>query len=239
MYIETFKIVIRMIAIISLYYVLDYFFESTIIIILVVVAAAFFISYNSIFKNDFDYRFKTSCDANSYLDKINKRKSRKKEYIYNTYLAFAYVYIGNYADAKKSIVLVDKELLSNKQDLIDKYYGSKLKIAFSDDDLESYTRILEELEKIYVGENSEVTFEFFEVPKLILEKNYSEAQKKLLELIPHQKRRIYVYELEYYLALAHIGLGNKEDALAVLEFVSSKRFKLIYIEKCKELLESI
>jgi len=239
MYVETFKIVIRMIAIIIIYYVLDYFFESTIIIILVLVAAAFFISYNSIFKYDFDHKLKSLCDADSYLERINKRKSKKNGSIYNTYLAFAHVYIGNYAEAKKSIALVDKEVLSKKRDLIEKYYGSKLKIAFNDNDLDSYTMILKEFEIVYIGQNSEVTFKFFELPKYILEENYSEAQAILLEMIPQQKKRIYIYELEYYLALAHIALDSKEDATAVLEFVSSKQFKLIYIEKCKELLESL
>ncbi len=239
MYIETFKIVIRMVAIITLYYVLDYFFESTVIVVFVIVAAAFFVSYNSIFKYDFDYKLKTACDANAYLNKINKRKSKKDGSIYNTYLAFAHIYIGNYADASKSIALVDKELLSNKQDLIEKYYGSKLKIAFNNNDLESYTVILKEFENIYIDQNSDVTFKFFEIPKYILEENYSEAQAILLEMIPQQKKRIYIYELEYYLALAHIALDSKEDATAVLEFVSSKQFKLIYIEKCKELLESL
>jgi len=239
MYIETFKLSLKMISIIVLYYVLEYFFENIVIIILIVGLAAIFASYNSIFKSDFDYRFKTSCDANSYLDKINKRKSKKQGFIYNTYLAFAHVYIGNYSDAKKSIALVDKKLLSNKQDLTEKYYGAKLKIAFNDNDLESYTMILDEFENIFITENSEVTFEFFKVPKYLLEENYSGVQELLLELIPQQTRRVYIFELEYYLALAHIGLNKKEDAKAVLEFVSSKHFKLIYIERCKELLESL
>ena len=239
MYKESFKIILRMMVVIILYYVLDYLFENTVIIIILVLTAAVFVSYNSLFKNDFDYKLKTSCDVNSYLDKINRRLSNKDEFVYQTYLAFAYVYQGNYEEAKKSIELVDRNLLSGKQDLTDKYYGAALKVLFEEQDLDKYSIMLEEYRLLHQSEESELDFSFFEVPKYILEKDFLKAKELLLELIPSQPKRLYIYELEYYLALVFIELRNTEDAKAVLDFVISKRFNIIYIEKCKTLSESI
>ncbi len=79
----------------------------------------------------------------------------------------------------------------------------------------------------------------FEIPKYILEERYEEIVELLIELIPQQKKKYVVLELEYYLAIAYMKLGNLKDARAVLEFVSSKKYQIFYVERCLELLKTI
>ncbi len=61
----------------------------------------------------------------------------------------------------------------------------------------------------------------------------------MFELIPKQKQSYRVIELEYYLSVAYIALGKDEDAVAVLEFITKRDFKLDYVVKGRALLETL
>ena len=105
--------------------------------------------------------------------------------------------------------------------------------------MDEYKIILSELKLKEFDKSNEIHLKIFDVPLYMLEKRYEEVIELLIELIPVQKKRYLVMELEYYLALAYLEVGRKPDAIAVLEFVGNNRFHLIYNISSRKLLNEI
>ncbi len=236
---DTFIITGKVIGLVITFYILDYLFEKTALIIAISVVGIAFVLYEVFFKSDFDYKLSRMCDAEGYLEKIKIKLNNKDESIYNSHLAFAYVYTGDYKNAANAISKVNIESIIGKEGVLVKYYTARLKLAYNNKDLETYSSILKEFSEIKLSSKLQSNFQIHEIPKLLLEKKYQEVVDILLELIPRQDARNVIMELEYYLAVAHIGIKNMDDAEAVLVFVSGKKYNIVYVEKCKELLETL
>ncbi|MEC9485688.1 MAG: hypothetical protein UMR38_07415 [Candidatus Izemoplasma sp.] len=73
----------------------------------------------------------------------------------------------------------------------------------------------------------------------LIDEEYYKAKELLLLLIPEYKTRLHIVEMEYYLALAYGQLDNKEDALAVIDFMLDKNYPVFYTNLFKELKERI
>ena len=221
------------------YYILSIYLDDMVIIAGVLLIAVPIAIYNIVVKRDFEYKLEMFCDADSYLEIVEKKYSNKDESFYNTYLAYAYLYQGNFDNATLAIQKVDKEVIKQKPKDNIVYYMVLLKLAFHEENIEKFNLLFEEFHNIDLGKKINIDFKVFEVPRYILEGRYQEVVDMLMGLIPRQTKRYLIIELEYYLAIAYIELDKIEDATAVLEFISKKRYRLFYIEKCQEMLDKI
>ena len=233
------KITISFIILLVVYYVLDIYFDDMVIIFVILLITIPIALYSIIMKGSYEYKLEVLCDADSYLEAVKKKYANKEEYIYNTYLAYAYLYQGNFSEADKAIKKVDKDMVQQKSKHNIIYYMVLLKLAYNEQDLIKFNTIYQEFQDIELEKNAMIDFRVFEIPKYLMEERYMEIVELLIELIPRQQKRYLIIELEYYLAIAYIKLENYSDARAVLEFVANKNYQLFYVEKCRELLETL
>ena len=236
---EYFKFILKVLVIVMTYYILDYLFEKVVMISILVVIAVLFVLYNTVIKNDFEYKLELMCDPNAYLKKVMNKYINRDENFYNTYLAYAYVHQGDYSNAAHALSKVDFESIKDRPDLVVKFYNTSFKLAFNNNDLDKYALLLNEFDENLYSKSSKVDIDIFKAPKYLLEEDYIGAIDLLKVIIPRQHKRNIVLELEYYLAKAYMETEYYEDAKAVLEFVSKRSYNLIYIEKCKELLKEL
>ncbi len=236
---ESFKLSFKVILLVITYYILESLFEDVVIIIIVIGIALAFVAYNLIVKGNSEYKLEVLCDADKYLESVLKKHSNKEESIFNIYLAYAYLYQGDYDNAKTAMQKVIKNSIENKSKLILIYYMVSLKLAFEDGDLDKFNSLFNEFKSIDLENHEKINYKTFEIPKYILEQKYEEVIELLIDLIPKQTKRYLIIEMEYYLAVAYLNLDRLEDARAVLEFMSNKNFRIIYIQKCKELFKEL
>lgn len=236
---ESLKLTATLIVFITMYYVLSIFIDDRFIVIIVVIISIPIVIYNIKTKGSFEYRVEVLCDANTYLTNVETKYKNKEESEYYTYLAYAYIHQGAYDSALSSIHKVDKEKIVENKKLSLMYYMVLLKLAYNNNDLDSYSSLFAEIKKVEQDEKSKIEDNVFDVPLLMLEGRYLEAIDMLIDIIPRQRKRSLILELEYYLGLAYYKVNKYEDARAVLEFMSKKRYRLIYIEMCRELLEKL
>ena len=236
---ESFKFSLKILAIIIGYFVLSMYIDPLYIVIGALAITIPLTIYNMRTKSDFSYILEAMCNPNKYIETVHKKYIKKDENVYQTYLAYAYVYQGDYEKAALAIDKIDRSIIEKTSKLNFKYQIVLLKLAYNNKNIKKYKLLYEELQKIELDDKETIDIKNFEVPIYILEKRYKEVIVLLTELIPNQKKRYYLMELEYYLALAYIKVNRKEDAIAVLEFISNKRFSLIYNELGRKLLEKI
>ncbi len=239
MFNDTLKLSLKVIIFVFVYYILDYYFEDNVIILILVIVIAGYIGINILLKRNPDSALEMLCDVNKYLEKVQIQYSKGNQNIFNTKLAYAYIYKGDYELANNHIYKVDKDMLKRNSKILMIYYLVLLKLAFEEKDLDKFNAIYNEYENIMSKKYKGINAEVLKVPKYLLEENYSEAIDKLQNLIPLQKKKYLIIELEYYLGLAYLETNRKEDAAAVLEFVGSKHYNLIYVEKCNNLLKGL
>ncbi len=233
------KITITFILLLIAYYILNIYFDDMVIIFIILTITVPIALYSIVMKGSYEFKLEVLCDPDSYLEVIQKKYANKDESIYNTYLAYAYLYQGNFAEASMAIKKVDKNIVQQKSKDNTVYYMILLKLAFNEQDLEKFNALFQKFQDIELEKNTMIDFRVFEIPKYIMEERYEEIVELLIELIPRQTKRYLIIELEYYLALAYIELGKIEDATAVLEFISKKKYRIFYVEKCQELLKGI
>ena len=236
---HSFWLTFRIVAFIIGYYVLSMYIDDIYIIIGVVVISIPMIIYNYINKGKYEYLLEILCDPSKYTEIIKTKYIKKDESIYQLCLAYGYVYSGDYDNALLAINKVDHLVVekSLKHNLM--YYIVMLKLAYNNQDLDEYNILLLKLQKIELDKNNKIDIKIFDIPVYMLEKKYTEVIELLHELIPLQRKRFILMELEYYLALAYLEVGNKIDAIAVLEFVSKEKYHLIYNKLASELLETV
>ncbi|MCK5388622.1 MAG: hypothetical protein KAJ22_04990 [Candidatus Izimaplasma sp.] len=236
---QSFILSFKVIAIIIAYYVLSLYIPGNYILIGVLVVSLPIIVFRIRTKGTYEYYLESLCDPAGYLNIVKKKYAKKDETVIQLYSAHAFVYMGEYEKARLAIDQVDRLNVMEYPKLILIYYIVLLKLAYNDQDLDEYKIILSELKLKEFGKSDDIHLKAFDVPLYLLEKRYEDVIELLIELIPVQKKRYLVMELEYYLALAYLEVGRKLDAIAVLEFVSNKRFHLIYNELGRQLLNEI
>ena len=235
---ESFKIATQVIAIIVGYFLLSLYLSDLFIVIGAIVFAIpiTIISFKT--KSGFEYYLEALCDPDRYLQLVKGRYTKKSDSVYKLYLAYAYVYQGDYENASLIIEEVDSDSLNEVPKLNLIYYFVLLELAYNNNDIDKFETLHLEVKNIELDKTSKIEIKLFDVLSLMIQKNYSEAIELLMDLIPKQKRRFLVMELEYYLALAYIETKKTSDATAVLEFIGNKRYHLIYNVKGRELLEN-
>lgn len=236
---QSFILSFKVILIITAYYVLNMYFEGIYILVGVVIVAVPIIVYNLKTKGSFEYILEVLCDPFKYLETIQTKYLKKDDTTQSIYLAYAYVYQGDYKNALVEINKINHEEIEENPKLNLIYYIVNLKLAYNDQDIEKYSSLYAEVKEIELDKDEKIEIEVFDAPLYMLEKRYVEAIELLKDLIPHQRKRYLVMELEYYLALAYIETKSREDAVAVLNFVSDERYHLIYNELARELLIKI
>ncbi len=115
----------------------------------------------------------------------------------------------------------------------------KLKLLYNNKDIAGYEIKLEEISNGEFKNTYSNELLILKAPLHLLKEEYTELVDLMFELIPKQKQSYRVIELEYYLSVAYIALGKDEDAVAVLEFITKRGFKLDYVVKGRALLETL
>lgn len=236
---DTLKLSLSFVIMIIGYYILSLYLDDMVIVVGILVITIPIAIYNIVIKSSYEYQLEILCDADRYLETVTKKYVKKNESIYNLYLAYAYLYQGKFTEATLAISNIDKEIIESKAKYNKVYNMILLKLSFNEKDLTMYNTIFNNFQEVGLEKNEKIDFRVFEVPKYILEERYEEVVELLIELIPRQPQRYLIIELEYYLAIAYVKLGRLEDAIAVLEFISNKKYNIFYIEKCQEMLKEI
>ena len=234
------KVLIQVGLAVALYYALSSFIESDVTIVIVLVSIIFLIIiYGIMFlsKNPADL-LELVCDYDKYDSKIEKHKDKNPS-MYHLLKAYGLVHLGEFDQAKTEYALVSvSELGEDKYNLFIKTVID-LKFAFEEGKLDLFKGIHLKAIEEKVFENVELKNEIFKVHQHILEKNYKKAEETAKEVIPEAKKRLYVIELEYLLALSYYEQNKLDDCSAVCEFVVSKEFKLAYTDKCRVRFEKV
>jgi len=236
---QSFILSFKVILIITAYYVLNMYFDGIYILLGVAIITVPIVVYNLRTKGSFEYILEVLCNPSKYLDTIQTKYLKKDESTQSIYLAYAYVYQGDYDNARIEISKINNQEVEKNAKLHLIYYIIQLKLAYNDKDIDKYSTLFEKVKKIELDKDEKIELEVFDVPLYMLEKRYLEVIELLKDLIPHQRKRYLVMELEYYLAQAYLKVKRREDAVAVLKFVSDERYHLIYNELGRELLSEI
>jgi len=143
---------------------------------------------------------------------------------------------GKYDKTEEWLTRIDKKKLpvnnhnSYLQAVID------LKLIFNRGDADSFARRLNTFDEEGVFDKIGLHPKTFMVHQHILYKEYEEAEELAKSIIPEIRKRIYVIELEYLLALSYLEQKKKEDCYAICEYIVKEDYSVIYTKLCKELL---
>ncbi len=230
-------LVVQVIVVFTAYYLLSDYVSDVILLTSFVTIALLLVGYGYTGRKSYAFNLESLCDAQKYLDKINAKLENKDESFLMLYRAYGNLFNGDLNSVEMEINKVDKTKLTKKERFM--YEEIKLKLIYNNKDIEAYrTRLIEitngEFNKTYSNE-----LLLLKTPLYLLNEQYDKVIETMFELIPVQKNRFRVIELEYYLALAYIGIGKDNDAIAVLEFVVKRDFKLDFTIKCQELLDKL
>lgn len=237
MFNSSFTLALKVMAGVVLTYVLLFLLGELITIILVVSAFVLYMIYVIVFKANRDLLLENDGKAYEYIGKVEKRY---KEYpnlllLHKSYGLFYQGKIEQSFELLRQVVFTD--LKKTKHVFI--YYHMMLKMDFEMKDINKYKEHLDGLYESGCLTLLNLSHDVYRAPLLLLKEKYQELWDLLMVLIPKSPRRYYIFELEYYLAICHINLDKKEDALAVLDFVSNKNIENVYVYKCQKLIEKI
>lgn len=216
---------------------LSAYLSNTVLILVIIAIIIVYIVYGNRGHKNYTYYLDVSCDVDKYLEYIKTKLENKNDLLYKVYTAYGNLFNGEFDNLEVDINNIDYSLLNDKEKLL--VYEIKLKVLYYNKDIIGYTELLKEIsEKEYTKSYSNNIL-VLEIPLYLLKEEYTELVDILFELIPKQRESYRVIELEYYLAIAYVAIGKEEDAVAVLEFVTKRDFKLYQVVKGKELLETL
>lgn len=219
------------------YIILSPFFTPIQILGIFVVCFILYIIYDLKFNKDFFNTLEQLCDPQGFIEMIEEKYVAKEKEFADLYLAYGYVYIGEFEKAKNLISQYQQSDLNEINENV--WFDIKFKIAFNNKDKEAYMNLIDQFKSIEPSEYRINEIAVVELTSYIFDERYQELREGLLEIIPLQAKRIRIMELEYLLAIAHNVTGELEDALAVLEFVVKKDYGIIYTKYCNELLQQL
>jgi hypothetical protein len=231
------KLLIQIVFVFGAYMVLSEYVSDIVLLVGFVSLALLIVGYGYTGRKSYGFNLESLCDAPKYLDNINAKLKNKDETYLLLYRAYGNLYNGDLSTIESDINRVDTTKLSKKERFM--YEEIKLKLIYNNKDIEGYrNKLIEitngEFNKVYANE-----LLVLKTPLYLMNEQYDQVVETMFELIPLQKSRFRVIELEYYLSLAYIELGKENDAIAVLEFVVKRDFKLNYTVKCQELLDKL
>jgi|GEM_PF-2848981 hypothetical protein len=161
----------------------------------------------------------------------------KNQTKHSVYMAYGKLYEGAVVDSKVYLDKVDVEILKEDGETYHMYLQTLLRHEYEQKNIEE----IEEIFKIAVADPSihPNTENIAKMMIFMIEEKHQEALETLLDIIPKEDRRHVIMELETILGEVYIILDQLEDAKAVLEFVASRKYHTIHIEKAKSMLVSL
>lgn len=237
MFYKYLKFLIQVIIVFSLYYMLSDYLSDAWIVTAIIALALTFVLFGYLGRKSYMFDLEVMCNVQKYLDNVNTKLGNKDETYLMLYKSYGNIFNGDFSTIEMDIHKIDrKKLKINEKFMLDEI---NLKIAYNNNDRESYNSLLEEMNKTYQDKIYTSELNAFEVPLYLMDEKYEEVIGILFKEITNQKKRLRIIELEYYLILAYLAMDNEDDAVAVLEFIVERNYKLDYTEKCKVLLDKI
>ena len=147
-------------------------------------------------------------------------------------MAYGYVHAGMYDEAQSYFSKKDKNLIFA-------YTATEIKLIYNKDNRDLLEGLINQAIENNVFKNVNVTNDLFRVHLYILDEKYEFAEELAKDVIPTLKKRVYIFELEYLLALAYYEQNKLDDCHAVTDFVIEKNNNLIYTSLCQKLNDKI
>lgn len=218
----------------GIYYLLTSLIENNLIVLAILLGVALIFVVYGLFqsKNPADV-LEIMSDTDKYLDGIEKHKEKPNKY--HLLRAYGLIHAGKFEDAKNEYRLItDQEQLKDKHlKFIDTVLN--LKIAYQDGNTSLYKGIFNKAVEDEVFKNVNVSDEMFLVHLQMLQGKNKDAEETAKKVIPTIKKRIYIIELEYLLAVSYYNQNKLEDCNAVCEFVIERDFNVIYTSLCQKM----
>lgn len=231
------KVLLQAGAAVGLYYLLHMFIENDIVIVVILFSVVIAIMVYGIYAIDSSPAdlLDISVDPDKFETKIEKYKNDTSKY--QLLKAYSLVHRGEYDKAKVEYSKVTTTF-SKKHEVFIKT-AIDLKFAFNNNNKDLFRGILTKAIDESVFEKVNVPNDTFKVHQHVLDKKYKEAEELAKEVIPTIKKRLYIIELEYLLALSYFEQNKLDDCDAVCDFVIHKDYKLQYTDLCKEMYKKI
>ena len=229
-------IILQVVIAYIIFSLLSEYLNNYVLIIILVAIIFVFILYGSKRRENDIYFLASECDVDKYLDFVDTKLKNKDQSKYLLYLSYGNLYNGNFENIESDINRIDTSKLKLKEKFM--YEEIKLKLLYNNKDIEEYEKKFDEISN---GEFKNIYYNnllILKAPLHLLKEEYTELVDLMFELIPKQRESYRVIELEYYLSVAYIALGKDDDAVAVLEFVTKRDFKLDHVIKGRALLEN-
>ncbi len=217
--------------------ILSQYLETYVIVMILLVFIVLFILYANRKKDKNLYFLEKECDVEKHIENVNEKLKDKDQSKYLLYLSYGNLYNGNFDTIEDDIKKIDTKKLKPKELLL--YEEMKLKLLYNKKDINGYEDKWDEVSEGSLGNTFRNDLMVLKAPLHLMKEEYTKAVDLMFDLIPKQRQVYRVIELEYYLSLAYIAQGKDEDAVAVLEFVTKRDFKLDQVTKGHALLEKL
>lgn len=231
------KVFLSMIVGVTIVVILTNYLERWAILVLLLAVILGQVAYYYLFKSKGEAKLQFQLDAPKYDEFIESKYKDKKENLYNLTKAYVKIHQGKHDEAEGFFNKYENNYLLKNKSIFYIYIKTKAELAFYKEDREALRGIQAEFKEnpLYV----DYVEQFIQVFELILDGKYVDARELMFEIIPRQKTRLDIIELEYYLAKIYVLLEIPHDAKAVAEFVVEKNYNVVYTELCKEILAQI
>lgn len=232
------KFFVQLTVIIVLYYIFAQFELQYVFLVIASVLVVLFVVFNRNQNKMQEIYLEIACDATRYFEKLEKNHKEKDDMnIFQLQQAYGLVFQGKFEEAQRYLSNVQYDQLEQQEKYQTIYKRVQAKLAFEEKDEPELKRLL----NIVVEEEivDELLRDYIKVMILILREEYEQAIALLMDTIPIQRTRVYIIELEYYLAYCYVQFNQQDDALAVLEFVVKKGYRIVYTDTCYELYMKI
>lgn len=231
------KIGLQVVLVFMIFYLLSASIDGYILFGILIVLAFIFFGSRYTGRKSYTYYLDSKCDVEKYLEFVNKKLQGKDQSLLYLYIAYGDLYNGDFDKVENNIDIIDPINFKTVEKLM--YEEIKLKLLYNNKDIVEYEK---KLDKISSGEFENMNINsllVLKIPLHLLKGEYNEAVDLLFEIIPKQQQSYRVIELEYYLSEAYIALGKEEDAIAILEIVTKRDFKLDHVVKGRTLLSKL
>ncbi|MGS0973316.1 MAG: tetratricopeptide repeat protein [Candidatus Izemoplasmataceae bacterium] len=219
--------------IVAAYVVAAQYIDEQLILFVTIGISLTYIVYRYFSKKDPLDELKRYSNVPNYLRKTERAFSRNQTK-QSVYMAYGKIYEGEIEESKAFLKNIDLQVLKESAETYHIYLQTILRHEYSEKNIDE----IEEIFKIALTEQAihPNTEKIAKLMILMIEEKHQEALKVLLDIIPKEDRRHVIMELEVMLAEVYIFLDQKEDARAVLKFVSSRKYHTVHVEMAKSML---
>jgi len=222
---------------VSVYLILSSFISDIWVLVIFLSVTILIVLNGNKGKKSHTYYLDTQCNSEKHLIYVEVKLKNKNESLYILYKTYGELLNGKTEGFANDLNKIDISELNMKERFL--LEEIKLKLIYIDKDIDLYSAKLLEITNAdyYITLKNELLI--IKAPLYLLKEEYTELVDLMFEIIPKQKESYRIIELEYYLCLAYIAQGKEEDAIAVLEFITKRDFKLDFVTKSRVLLEGL